>query len=320
MISRLIFTGIICICLVACGEKKKPSLAGEEPVEASEFIQAFEPVKPTYEIADSLLHQKVNDSLRISYKVFTQFVPDSILAKNFGKNGMPKIYMLKSVDMEKQETYLFTKAVLGEKKIIYVLCFDKKNNYLGAMPLLTDDGNAATLQVSGIDRRYSIFKNTYMKRPDGSMAEGKEVYAFNADSRQFMLIMTEALDDRIREVINPIDTLPRNNKISADYVRDKMNLVSVRDGSKPDKINFFIHFDRNNGECTGELKGIASLVKPGSAIYRQPGDGCVLEFTFTSSTVSLKESEPCGSHRGVKCSFDGSFPRKKEPVKNNKKK
>jgi hypothetical protein len=52
-------------------------------------------------------------------------------------------------------------------------------------------------------------------------------------------------------VINPIDTLQKKNKFSADYVKDKMNIVSIRDDSKAGRINFFIHFDRNNGDCTG---------------------------------------------------------------------
>jgi hypothetical protein len=37
-----------------------------------------------------------------------------------------------------------------------------------------------------------------------------------------------------------------------------------------------------------------------------------IQFNFSSSSVSLKENQACGAHRGVKCSFDGSYPRKKE--------
>lgn len=58
------------------------------------------------------------------------------------------------------------------------------------------------------------------------------MYVLNADARNFMLIMTEALEDKVTELINPIDTLPRKNKYSADYSSGKMNLVSVRDGRK----------------------------------------------------------------------------------------
>lgn len=320
MIKPLAFIVPVFLLLTSCQEKKKPSLSGDEPVEIGDFINSFELVKPTYEMGDSILARKEKDSLLISHKIFTQFVPDSVLVKAFGKNSKPKIYMLKRVEVEKQETYLFVKVVLVDKRIVYLLCFDKDDKFAAAMPLLRDDNNPSTTLVAGIDRRFTIYKTTYLKKPDGSSTEGREVYVFNADSKQFMLIMTDALDDRVREVINPIDTVSRKNKYAADYVRDKMNIVSIRDGNKPDKINFFIHFDQNNGECTGELKGVASFVKPNTAVYRQAGDGCVLQFTFTSSSVSLKESEPCGAHRGVKCSFDVSYPRKKEIKKKSSKK
>ena len=136
------------------------------------------------------------------------------------------------------------------------------------------------------------------------------MYMLNADSKTFMLIMTDALNDKVTELINPIDTLPRKHKLAADYGTGKMNLVSIRDGRKNDRLTFFIHFEKNNGECTGELKGEAFLKSPTTAEYREGGDPCILKFTFSSTSVSLKE-ENCGSRRGMQCSFDGSFGRKK---------
>ena len=91
-----------------------------------------------------------------------------------------------------------------------------------------------------------------------------------------------------------------------------MNIVSIRDGSKANRMRFFIHFDKNNGECRGELKGEANFISANTAIYQQQGDPCSLQFNFSSSSVTLKELDGCGSHRGVKCSFDASYPKKKE--------
>ena len=318
MCKNLTIIALFLLFLVSCSNKKKPSLTGDEPVEITDFINSFERATLPYEIADSILKRREQDSLLVGNKIFAQFVPDSILVKAFGKNAKPKIYLMKRVEVEKQETYLFVKTVSAEKRIVFILCFDNKNNFAAAMPLLKDDGLASTSQLVGIDRRFSIYRNTYLKKPDGSTAEGKEVYVFNSDAKQYMLIMTDALEDRVTEVINPIDTLPQKNKYAADYVKDKMNIVSIRDGGKPDKINFFIHFDRTNGECTGELKGTAVFTKPNMAVYRQAGDGCVLQLNFTTSSVSVKELEPCGSHRGVKCSFDGSYSRKREAKKKSK--
>ncbi len=297
--------------LSACGNKKKPSLSGADEVAISDFIESFELIDPPYEVSDTSLNKKEKDSLLIGNNIFKQFVPDSVLINVFGKNAKPKIYMGKRMEIEK-ETYLFVKAIAVEKKALLVLTFNNENEFKAYLPLLVPDANPATLQVSGLDRKLTFYKNILLKKPDGSTTEGKEAYSYDHNIEQFLLIMTDPLDDRVQEVINPIDTLAKKNKFSADYVKDKMNLVSIRDNNKPGRINFFVHVDRNNGECTGELKGEASFTSANVAVYKQLGDACSLEFKFSSSSVTLKELEACGAHRGTKCSFDGGFPKKKE--------
>src|SRR6188768_611038 len=256
----------IAICLfTGCGNKKKPSLSGTDEVGITDFIESFELISPPYEVTDTALNKKEKDSLLIADKIFAQFVPDSVLSKVFGKNAKPKIYMGKRVTIE-NEMYLFTKASTTDKKAMLVLCFDKENKFKDYLPLLVQDNDPATTQVSGLDRRLSFYKTISMKRPDGSSAEGKEVFIYNDEASQFLLIMTDPLDDRVQEVINPIDTFARKNKFSADYIKDKMNLVSIRDDNKAGKINFYIHFDRNSGECTGELKGVANITAANTAV------------------------------------------------------
>jgi hypothetical protein len=307
------------VLLTGCKEKKKPSLSGEEPVEVSDFIDFF-PVKTIpYQIGDTTLNKKEKDSMLIGYKVFTQFVPDSFLQKVFGKGVKPKIYPMGKIKAP-GENYLFAKVILGDKRVAYVFAFDKKDQFMDGVQFLKLDQDISTQQSAGMDKSYSINKLVTRKNKDATVSEGKDVYGLNKDTRKFMLIMTDPLDDRITELINPIDTLPRKNKYAADYGTGKLNLVSIRDGRKNDRLSFFVHFEKNNGECTGELKGEA-IIQPGGAVaeYREGGDPCVLRFSFTSSSVALKEVEGCGSHRGLRCSFNGSFTRKKEPKPARKK-
>lgn len=133
-----------------------------------------------------------------------------------------------------------------------------------------------------------------------------------------MLILTDPLEDHPTELINPIDTLPKKNKLSADYTAGKMNLVSIRDGRKPNRILFFIHFEKNNHECIGELKGEAVLKSPTLAVFNSNSDLCMLQLSFTPATVTIKELEGCGSHRGLHCVFEGTFIKKKEVSKKKK--
>lgn len=287
-------------------------MSGDDPVAVTEFIDFFQPVQLSYQVADSILPKKENDSLLISYKIFTQFVPDSILYNVFGKGVKPKIYAMGKAIDPNAETYLFVKAVNNDKKAVFIVAFDQKKRFIAGMTALRPDGNKNTIQSVVLDRKYTISKTVVQHNTNGSFYEGKDVYVLSNETKNFILIMTDALGDKPTELINPIDTLPRKNKYSADYESGKMNLVSIRDSRKKDRISFFVHFEKNKGECIGELKGEAMLRSANSAEYRQDGDPCVLKFIFSSGSVLLKEEGACGSRRGMQCLFDGSFPRKKE--------
>ena len=54
-----------------------------------------------------------------------------------------------------------------------------------------------------------------------------------------MLIVTDALDDKVTELTNPIDTFSRKQKFTGDYGSGKLNLVSIRDGRKNDRLSFY---------------------------------------------------------------------------------
>lgn len=301
------------LCLASCKQKKKISLAGEDPVAINEFIEFFPTLELPFQFADTSFQiaEKRNDSLMISQKIFKEFVPDSILHSVFSKNQKPKIYVIGKIVVPKEETYLFIETGSGSKKAVFVLGFDKEQKFIAGIPVLIPDQKIATEQAVYMDRKYSITKKVTLKNADGSLSEGKDVYVLNSEAKSFMLIMTDILDDRLTEIINPIDTLPTNNKFSADYANGKMNIVSIRDGRKNDKISFFIHFEKNNGACMGELKGEATINSKNTALYQMSGDPCQLKFIFSSSSVTLKEIEGCGSRRPLNCSFDGSFTKKK---------
>ncbi|HEY6506243.1 MAG TPA: hypothetical protein VIZ28_19840 [Chitinophagaceae bacterium] len=307
------------ILLAGCQGKKKPSLAGEDPVEISDFIEFFPAITLAYQFADTSLLKKEKDSLLISYKVFTQFVPDSVMRKFFEKNVKPKIYPMGKTTVKGAETYLFVKAISGDKRTALLFALDKKNQFIDGMELLKPDQSPATQQSAGMDKGYSVSRTTTRKNADGTISEGKDVYGLSASSQKFMLIMTDALEDKITELINPIDTFSKKHKYAADYGFGKLNLVSIRDGRKKDRFSFFVHIEKNNGDCSGELKGEAIIKSPTTAEYREGGDPCVLRFTFSGGAVTLKEVEGCGVHRSLRCSFDGSFARKRDPKPAKKK-
>lgn len=309
----------ILVMLAACSDEK-PSLAGEDPVKVEDFIAFFPEAMLPLVVSDSIMNKKDNDSLLISYKVFTQFVPDTSMRGVIGKTAKPRIFPLGRVVVSDEEIYLLAKILHSGKKETLLLSFDDDNTYAGMLSFLKLDADRTTKQVSTIDRQYSIHKSVSRANSNGTLSEGKEVYVYNKDAAEFMLIMTEALDENATELINPLDTLPRTNKYSADYQKDKRNIVSVRDSKKPGRFQFFVHIETAKAACTGELKGEAVFVSASKAEYRQPGDPCALEFSFTNSGVTLKEIEGCGARRDLKCSFNGTYPKKREPKSKTAKK
>lgn len=308
---------LLLLAVIACNDKKKSDKTdGTDEMDYESFSEKFKKGSLPYQLTDTgFLNNE--DTITLKNAAFTASIPDTIKTKLFGSVGKITYIPLVRLGEKKGEQYYILKAVSGKKKAALLAVFDKDENFAAALPFLIPDTDNKTTQVSSIDRSYSISRNVYRKMPDDVTVEGRDVYAYDNDTKSFSLIMTDVLDDRTQEVINPIDTFARSHRYAADYVKDKRNIVSIRNGRNENEINFFVHFERMEGECNGELKGTALLTSSKTAVYRQGGDPCVLEFHFTNSSVSLKEIEGCGSHRGVKCVIEGSFPKKKAPKTTN---
>lgn len=290
-------------------DKKKTSLTGEEPVEVTDFIEFFPEITLPFVVSDTTLNKKLTDSSLIAYSVYTQFVPDSVLKKDFSK-AKPKLYPLGRVKEKGRETYLFVKAVLGPKRVGYIVTFDKKDNYLNSLPIVKTGENYSYVYGS-LDNKYQITTYRERKNKAGSITFKRNVFIYNNASNDFTLILTEPNEEIMEDIINPIDTLSQKNKYTGDYPANKKNFISFRDGKNQSEILFFAHFEKNKGECVGDLKGTARFITSKKAYYKENGNPCTLEFTFTTSSVTMKEVEGCGSYRNIKCFFDGTYPKKK---------
>ena len=316
--NRLLYL-LFSVLIVASCKSGKPDIAGEEPIEIADFIASFPEVKLPYAISDTGLRRKSGDSMKVNSKIVKQFVPDSIYAREFPKNTVPAFFMLGKTKVKEGETYLFLKVTGGGKSVGYVLSYDNENFFRAAMPFVFSSADRNIRYEGGMDRRYAVTRNRIRRGNDGQMIYNKNVYVYNS-AGIFTLIMNESNETvEEKEIYNPIDTLSRKFTRSGDYVKNKRNFITVRDGNKATQLLFFIHFEANKGECTGELKGVADLIKPNIALYRRADDHCELEFVFTSTNVKVRELQACGNHRGIKCSFDGSYTKKKVTKPKSKK-
>lgn len=299
------------LLLWGCKDGKKPLT--DDTAEIGDFIGLFEEAKLPVQFADSSFHKKEKDSLAIHHKLFARFVPDSLLAKQFG-TVVPRLYPAGKITVKKAETYLFVKAITSFRKAVYVLVYDNDLHFSAGMPLLINDKNSVGPQTAMLDTKYTFTIFHQHKTPDGSPVYKKNAWVYNS-AGVFTLILTESNDLTAikNQLINPIDTLPKRNKLSGDYTQDKMNLVSIRDAKTPGRFLFFIHFEQDGGACRGELKGIARMTGADKAVFTQPGDPCEISFRFSGNSVAIREEQGCGSHRDIKCFFEGSFIRRHPP-------
>lgn len=309
------------IALMSC-KGKVASLSGDEPVDAKVFMNAFPLLDLPYAAADTNV-QKKGDTTLISRAVFTQFIPDSALQK-FLSADSASLEIRPAGRIEKEdEKYLL--ANLTQKKTTTLVAFvlDKKRKYLAALQLLSNRNND-DYRHSVLINREPTFTISREKASDNNTVSQytRNGYAYNNGSGMFIKVVDDSNEGKKKSdgIINPIDTLPRKNKYSADYTEDKKNFISVRDGKNATTYDFFMHFEKDDGNCTGELKGEMTVHSDGKALYQESGDPCEIDFTFEDNEIKIKERGNCGNHRGIKCYFDDTYTKKKEkkPKKSSK--
>jgi hypothetical protein len=305
---------LMILIFFAC--KGKTLKEGDPEYDYEHFSKLFKNASLPYQLSDtSLINNKDTTTIRI--QSFSALITDSIGKKNLGKG-----VKIKYIPLWKYQTndnyYFIVKAEGAHKKAALLIILNKNHQLVASFPFLIPDSDATTMQVSSIDKTFSISKTVLQKRSNNVNAEGKDVYVYDKDAKKFVLVMTDPLDERQVEIVNPIDTLPRHHKLAGDYLKDKRNIVSIRDGRRPNLLTVFVHIETDN-DCNGEIKGEAIITSPTSAIYQQAGDPCGLKLNFKGSSVSLTEQGACGSRRGLDCRFEGSFVKKKATKPRQKK-
>lgn len=296
--------------LLSCGKKAKDINVDEE-IDTRDFISAFDERPLPVQFTQKDLQEKEKDSFYIKSSVVSRFIPDSVFKKNTGSLKQVRFYRKGRYKAEEtKETYLFLTAEKNGKKQVYLLCFNKDDAYSAGMLLVEKTNDPAISMEGSVDKRLTITRNSSKVTKEGKSFYNKSVYVYNTEGL-FNLILTESNEPVEEKVVyNPIDTLPRKNPLSGDYVQDKKNFVSIRDGGKKGKLLFFIHIEKQGGNCGGRLRGDITEVKPRVYQYNIADDHCMMEFSFTGKSLQVKELEACGNHRGVKCSFDGLYPKK----------
>ncbi len=308
--KQWIIAMLVVSTILGCKEKKV-NLSGEAPVKPNDFIKAFAILPLPYTVADTNI-AKIGDTTIISSNVFSQFIPDSALSILINTN---KKYIIKPVGRIEKATDIYLLTLISQNKKLQLIAFvfNKKNQYLASKTVFETSDNDGYMHSLSINKEPTFLISKEKITPDTKQLLFSRVGWVYSPDNIFMVVINDTNEDskKINEIINPIDTMPRKNKLSGDYVQNKKNYMSVRDGKYPNTYTFFIHFEKKEGTCVGELKGEFKMKDATTATYNQGGDPCVIDFSFNGNDITLKEKGSCGNRRGMQCFFDDTFTKKK---------
>jgi hypothetical protein len=309
--KQYLIWGFILFTLFGCKNNNKKTFSGNQNVGAEEFFGAYNELKLPFEVSDTNMRQ-VPDTNKISYAIFTQFIPDTIFNSVFGKDRKLTIHPIGKVEQKGKESYFATLVNSKSNSAIYLSVYDKNKVTANMQLVVSDDDEKVT--TATIDKKLSITINKEWTIKD-DIYYNRMIYAYN-NVGIFTIVLSETNADRKSEKIvsNPIDTFPKRFKYSGDYKKGGKNLVSLRDGKMPNEYRFFIYFESGNEEdaCGGEIRGVMKMASEKVAIFKGEGDPCKLNFNFASNTVIVKETGSCGNYRGIKCFFNDTYTKKKE--------
>jgi hypothetical protein len=309
---------ILMISLIGCG-KKKTSLHGDEIITGKDFIEAFTVLQLPFTIADTNIVKAAADTSTISLHVFNQFVPDTTLSKLIPSIKKSTITPIGKINKQK-EIYLLANFTHNKKTTLCVFVFNEKNKFLTAKQLLSNSNDDEYLHLLSVNKEPTFLISREKTDENKQLRFSRTGWVYNNSSNNFIVVINDGNEDpKKTQVIDPIDTLPRKNKLSGNYVKDSKNFISVRDGRDANTYHFFIHFEKKDGNCTGELKGTLRLKDATHGVYTEGGDPCSVDFSFEENTIVVKEKGSCGNRRGMDCLFDDTYIKKKETKPKKKK-
>ena len=309
---------IVLSCIVfSCGEKKT-DLSGNTPIKINDFNRLFNKSELPITISDTSFNH-LEDSIIIQRKALAQFVPDTIIDQFINSSLKNKVSIHPLIRIEQEtEYYLLLNVKYPKKHDIVAIVFNKKNKYLDFQTITAFlDENTYSNKYEkkvNINREPSFLVEENVISNQGVATYEKKAWAYSDSNFRLIYFDSNKTPDN-KEVINPIDTISSKNIFSGNYGSDAKNFIALRDEGAANKYQFFIHFEKKNGTCVGELKGILKFTN-NTATYAEKGDACIVHFSITGNTIAIKEDGNCGNHRGMTCYFNDKF----DKIRKSKKK
>lgn len=298
---------VVFFSIVACQNRHG---GANDSVSFPDFTAHFQPFTVPFYFTEDSLSSRLPDSTRLIYKEAAAFIPDSLWHSGSKQKTEAKIYPLGKKQYGNLEL-LMVRIQHGSSVKIKLLVYDKADTLVSVQPLMEKlSGNERS--SFELDKNYLLHLNIQKNLTNGEVIKKEDVYGINGDGSVALIMTNTNQPTSPNNFYNPIDTLARKNRYSGDYFTTKSDIVSIRDGEEKGTFRFFIHLNKNKGDCTGEVDGIATFEHGSVGLYKEQDGPCAIRFTFSSTKVTIAEVGGCGAYRGISCNFSGTYTRKKE--------
>lgn len=310
---RKIVFALVAVLFFACKDKKT-NLGADAAIKPNQFIAAFKVIDNSFTANDTNIF-KLADTVSINHKLLSRFIPDSVTERLIESDRKTIFHPLGRI-AKNNETYVLLLSVKNKKPYVSVLVFDRENKFLADKDLIyihnDEEGYKYNLQINK-EPTFFVGREKLVNDKESKFTRTGWIY----NGKTFIAAVKESNErsDKQMPIINPIDSLIKYNIYSGTYVQDDRNFISLRDGKTKNEYLFFLHIEKNDGNCIGELKGTMQLTDSTHAVYNYAGDPCSIDFTFDRNIIIIKEKGSCGNRRGMDCYFDDAYTKKKEVKK-----
>ncbi len=293
--------------LAACKNKPKKIDDEDKVLTFADFKAFFPATALSYKLSADSFKRRIPDTFALKAKVVKQFLPDTLAKGVFAERPryFPRAYF-KTDGMQ----YFIVEGTGKAGSAAWLCLFDKQGAFLRRHLVARNLPGSNVRAGVVIDNKLNIKVTTETQRAPGQISTREDVYGVNPDGT-LALILTNSNEPTNLGVYNPIDTLPRKHKFSGNYSAGEQNLVSIRDGETAREFQFFVHFSRDKGACSGEVDGTGRFTGANTGQYRDKRSNCIIDFRFGAGKVTITETG-CGAYRGIKCFFEGTYVKKKK--------
>lgn len=298
-----------------CGRQSKSGQSGAR-LSYAEFLQKFPKLDLPYSYTDDSLVQSREDSLRLDQHLLGAFIPDSVWFPQGKKGAAAAVYPL-GKQRDGDLSVVLVESVAGRSRSVYLLVYGSGDTVISSRKvaaMTTQKGHTFTFQL---DDNYLLRIQERKALGDGQVIHREQVYGLNANGSQTLIMTNSNQPASANTFFNPVESMPHMEQYSGDYLAGSADLVAIRDGEKKGEFRFFIHLNKHGGDCTGALDGTGVFTGSKTGEFHEEDGPCAVQFTFSSSGVTIHETGGCGAYRGIGCNFSGTYRHQKEKTTGN---